>query len=75
VERPFDPNWLWLALTCQRLGPTAEARPWLEMATKWLAKYPKGMPARAEQELNPHLHNWLEAHVLRREAQATLGRP
>jgi hypothetical protein len=30
------------------------------------------MPARAEEELGLHLHNWLEAHVLRREAEALI---
>jgi hypothetical protein len=67
-------NWLWLALTYQRLGKTQEARTWLQTATKWLDGFPKGMPARAEQELALHLHNWLEAHVLRREAE-TLFKP
>jgi hypothetical protein len=33
------------------------------------------MPARAEQELALHLHNWLEAHVLRREAETLLEAP
>ena len=30
------------------------------------------MPARAEEEFGLHLHNWLEAHVLRREAEALI---
>jgi hypothetical protein len=30
------------------------------------------MPGRAEDELGLHLHNWLEAHVLRREAEARI---
>jgi hypothetical protein len=30
------------------------------------------MPARAEEESGLHLHNWLEAHVLRREAEALI---
>jgi hypothetical protein len=30
------------------------------------------MPARAEEELGLHLHNWLEAHVLRREAEVLI---
>jgi hypothetical protein len=30
-------------------------------------------PARADEELGLHLHNWLEAHVLRREAEALLS--
>jgi hypothetical protein len=63
-------NWLWLALAHQRLGKTKEARRWLSKAQAWLDQYRDGMPARAEQELGLHLHNWLEAHVLRREAEA-----
>jgi hypothetical protein len=31
------------------------------------------MPGGAEEELGLHLHNWLEAHVLRREAEALLA--
>jgi hypothetical protein len=30
------------------------------------------MPARADEELGLHLHNWLEANVLRREAEALI---
>jgi tetratricopeptide (TPR) repeat protein len=66
-------NWLWLALAQQRLGRAKEARRWLDKATAWLDQYRDGMPNRAE-ELGLHLHNWLEAHVLRREAE-TLIRP
>jgi hypothetical protein len=66
-------NWLWLALAHQRLGKTKEARPWLSKSQAWLDQYRDGMPARAEQELGLHLHNWLEAHVLRREAEALLS--
>jgi len=62
-------NWLWLALANQRLGKTDEARRWLGKATAWLDQYQDGMPARAEEELGLHLHNWLEAHILRREAE------
>jgi hypothetical protein len=63
-------NWLWLALADQRLGKTEEARRWLGKAQALLDRYSEGMPARAEEELGLHLHNWLEAHVLRREAEA-----
>jgi tetratricopeptide (TPR) repeat protein len=66
-------NWLWLALAHQRLGQSEEARRWLGKAQAWLDKYRDGMPARAEQELGLHLHNWLEAHVLRREAESLIG--
>jgi eukaryotic-like serine/threonine-protein kinase len=65
-------NWLWLALTNQRIGKTEEATHWLGKAQAWLDQYRDGMPARAEQELGLHLHNWLEAHVLRREAEARI---
>jgi tetratricopeptide (TPR) repeat protein len=66
-------NWLWLALAEQRQGRTEAARRWLGKAQAWLDQYGDGMPARAEEELGLHYHNWLEAHVLRREAEALLG--
>jgi serine/threonine-protein kinase len=65
-------NWLWLALAQQRLGKSEEARGWLDKATAWLDQYRDGMPDRAEGELGLHLHNWLEAHVLCREAEALI---
>jgi tetratricopeptide (TPR) repeat protein len=65
-------NWLWLALAQQRLGKSEEARRWLGKATTWLDQYRDGMPNRADEELGLHLHNWLEAQVLRREAEALL---
>jgi tetratricopeptide (TPR) repeat protein len=68
-------NWLWLALANQRLGQAQEARRWLDKATAWLDQHRDGMPARAEEELGLHLHNWLEAHVLRREAEALIRPP
>jgi tetratricopeptide (TPR) repeat protein len=66
-------NWLWLSLTYQKLGKMEQARLWLLTATDWLDRHPEGLPAHAQQELGLHLHNWLEAHVLRREAEARLG--
>jgi tetratricopeptide (TPR) repeat protein len=65
-------NWLWLALANERLGKTEEARRWLSEAQAWLDHYGDGMPARAEEELGLHLHNWLEAHVLRREVEGLI---
>jgi tetratricopeptide (TPR) repeat protein len=65
-------NWLWLALAQQRLGRADEARRWLGKAQAWLDRYGEGMPPNAEAKLGLHLHNWLEAHVLRREAEALL---
>jgi tetratricopeptide (TPR) repeat protein len=66
-------NWLWLALANQRLGKSDEARRWLSKAQTWLDQYREGMPPRAEQNLGLHLHNWLEANVLRREAEALIA--
>jgi tetratricopeptide (TPR) repeat protein len=65
-------NRLWLALTDLRLGETGQARSRLETATKWLDQFREGVPGRAEQEPGLHLHNWLEAHVLRGEAEALI---
>jgi tetratricopeptide (TPR) repeat protein/tRNA A-37 threonylcarbamoyl transferase component Bud32 len=65
-------NWLWLALAKQRLGEAEEARRWLNKAQAWLDQYRDGMPARAEGELGLHLHDWLEAHVLRLEAEGVV---
>jgi serine/threonine-protein kinase len=66
-------NWLWLALGNQRLGKSEDAHRWLAKAQAWLDQYPDGVPARAEEDLGLHIHNWLEAHVLRREAEALLS--
>jgi tetratricopeptide (TPR) repeat protein len=68
-------NWLWLALACQKLGKAEQARRWLDRAGKWLDQHGDGMTWRAEQEQELHLHNWLEAHILRREAEALLEAP
>jgi tetratricopeptide (TPR) repeat protein len=68
-------NWLWLALAYQELSKTEEARRWLERASTWLDQHDEGLPARAEETLGLHLHNWLEAQVLRREAEALLKAP
>jgi tetratricopeptide (TPR) repeat protein len=65
-------NWLWLALAKQRLGKADESRRWLDKARAWLDQFGDGMPASAEEELGLHFHNWLEAHVLRREAEALI---
>jgi tetratricopeptide (TPR) repeat protein len=66
-------NWAWLALAEQRLGKTEEARRWLVKTQNWLDQYREGIPPNADAELGLHLHNWLEANVLRQEAEALLG--
>jgi serine/threonine protein kinase/tetratricopeptide (TPR) repeat protein len=65
-------NWLWLAMAKQRLGKSADARRWLGKATAWLDQYRDGLPGHAEGASGLDLHNWLEAHVLRREAEAMI---
>src|SRR5262249_42187614 len=65
-------NWLWLSLVEQRRGKPTEARTWLDKATKGLGGEPPG-PAGPDDAKGLHLHNWLEAQVLRREAEKLLG--
>jgi len=62
-------NWLWLALAYQKLGNSNEARPWLDKAANWLDQQGGRMPVET-RDMGSHLHNWLEAHVLRQEADA-----
>src|SRR5262249_29515496 len=64
-------NWLWLALAYQRLGKPDEAQRWLDRANRWLDQLGDEMPINADR-LGLHLHNWLEAHLLRKEAAALL---
>ena len=66
-------SWLWLSLAHQRLGKAKEARRWLNTAQAWLDQYRDGMPPNADDELGLHLHNWLEAHVLRLEAESLIN--
>jgi tetratricopeptide (TPR) repeat protein len=66
-------NWLWLALANQRLGKNDEARSWLTKAKTWLDQFHDGLSPHAEQDLGLHVHNWLEANVLRREAEAMIS--
>jgi serine/threonine-protein kinase len=63
-------NWLWLALIHQKLGSPNEARRWLARATDWLDQ--QGQMPVDNAVLGIDLHNWLEAQVLRREAEALL---
>ena len=68
-------NWLWLALASHNLGENERARRWLDKADAFLDTVGSEMPANAEDLVGLHLHNWLEAHVLRREAAALLSPP
>jgi eukaryotic-like serine/threonine-protein kinase len=65
-------NWLWLALAHHQLGEHDEARSSLSKATTWLDSLGNEMPRNADA-LGLHRHNWLEAHVLRREAEELIN--
>ncbi|MBP3954878.1 protein kinase [Gemmata sp. G18] len=64
-------NWLWLALAYHKSASPNEAQPWLDKATNWLNQQEGLMPT-DERVMGSHLHNWLEAHVLRQEVDALL---
>jgi tetratricopeptide (TPR) repeat protein len=59
-------NWLALALVHQRLGQTKPARQWLDKAADWLDK---AAPKKPGQLAPLPATDWLEAQVLRREAE------
>jgi tetratricopeptide (TPR) repeat protein len=64
-------NWLWLALAYRELGKAEEARVWLAKATRWLDHQGNQMPVESPR-MGSHRHNWLEAHVLRQQAEERL---
>ena len=61
-------SWLWLALAYHKQGKASEARQWLDKAANWLDQQGGQMPLEISL-MGAHRHNWLEAHVLRREAE------
>lgn len=64
-------NWLWLAIANHQLGRTEESARWHAAGVAWLDALDGRMPDNAAG-LGLHLHNWLEAQVLRREADVLL---
>jgi serine/threonine-protein kinase len=62
-------SWLWLAIAHRRLGKADEALRWLDKAAGWLDQQGGRMPLDTPYT-GLHRHNWLEAHVLRQEAEA-----
>ena len=60
-------NWVWLACAEERQGHGDAAREWLAKAVAWLNQDQGKKPGGC------HLHDWLEAQVLCREADAALG--
>jgi WD40 repeat protein len=66
-------NWLGLALAEKRLGKDREARRWLDRAARWLDRAVREMPVQAPTPGGLHPNEWLEALLLRREAEALLS--
>jgi tetratricopeptide (TPR) repeat protein len=64
-------NWLWQALAYQQMGRADEARRWLAKAEEWLDQQGGRKPPE-NRGVRLHRHVWLEAHVLRQEAEALL---
>jgi serine/threonine-protein kinase len=62
-------NWLVLALVHHQLGHQAEAREWLDKATQWLDQ---ATPKTTGQLVSLSAADWIEANVLRREAESLL---
>jgi len=59
-------NWLWLAIAHHDLGHAEDSARWRAKAVAWLDAFTSGMPDNAPA-IGLHLHDWLEAQVLRRE--------
>jgi len=60
-------NWLWLTIASAVRCDEREATEWLELSEDWFRAQGGRMPIDAPR-ISLHLHNWLEAHVLRAEA-------
>jgi WD40 repeat protein/Flp pilus assembly protein TadD len=60
-------NWLLYAIVCQHLGQDEFARTWLDRARIWFDRVPPAKPGKPLT--SAHVLDWLEAHVLRREAE------
>jgi tetratricopeptide (TPR) repeat protein len=64
-------SWAWLALAHQSLGQTDKAAAALTQAVKWLDRYPDRLIQR-DRVAGVHPHNWMEAQILRREAESLI---
>jgi WD40 repeat protein/tRNA A-37 threonylcarbamoyl transferase component Bud32 len=67
-------NWLGLALAQHRLGKKQEAQKWLDQAADWLDRAAWQMPPTAAVPGELNVNEWLEALLLRREAEALLSK-
>ncbi len=65
-------NWLRLALANDRAGSPTESRRWFTKAQNWFERLGDERPP-SDGPSSIHLHNWLEAQILRREAAAAIA--
>jgi len=63
-------TWLWLAMAeSHRPGREAEAQAWYTIATTWMDQVSPNSTTMPSKVDGLHLHNWLEALVLRKELE------
>jgi serine/threonine protein kinase/tetratricopeptide (TPR) repeat protein len=65
-------NWYYLAMTHHHLGNDDQAREWLHKANRHMDQLTAFLPAEA---VNLYEEDWLEASLLRQEAERTLNTP
>lgn len=65
-------SWLWLAIAHHHLGHAEDAARWRGTVAAWLDTLPVGMPDSAAAQ-GLHLHDWLEAQILRHEVDLLLS--
>jgi hypothetical protein len=65
-------DWLLRALVLHSLGETAEARKWLDKAVEGADVVMVERPRELTGPFGSHPHDWVDYHVLRREAEAKL---
>jgi tetratricopeptide (TPR) repeat protein len=66
---------LWLALALHAQGKEEDARTELGAAVETLDRWGKEMPTTVNLGTTPlHVHDWMEAQILRREAEAVIAR-
>lgn len=67
-------NWLWIAIANNKAGHAAESRRWFAKADTWLQRLGGERPP-DDGPSTIHVHDWLEAQILHREAAAALANP
>jgi WD40 repeat protein len=68
-------NQLGMALVAKRQGKEIEARKWLAEAVEWLDRAERQLLPEAATPGGLHVNEWLEALLLRREAETLIGKP